>query len=516
MKQIQFCGIAASALLSLLIFSGQAWGQAEEAADAGPALTIYSSADPQSFDPQKFIAEQRGGYSPSYVWQVPGYGVVKEIREVKLKKGASELRFDDVAQYIDPTTVGIVDLTDPSGTAVLEQNFQFDLASAEKILDKYLDREIGVFVNRGDTVEEVRGTLLNASGNLVLKTAQGIRIAPASGNYQLGELPGGLITKPALVWKLRSDKEGSHKLRTTYQTDGITWRADYNLVMNGEDTKADLGAWVTVMNLTGTGFNNAKLKLIAGDVQRVQPSAPQALGGMMARSLEMDSAAEGFQEKAFGEYHLYTLPRRTDILNNSTQQLVLFPTAHDVSVQKVLVYYGLSAGDYWSVMADPITDRNFGIGGNGKIDIYIRFKNEKSNNLGMPLPKGKIRVFKEDKDDQTLEFIGEDLIDHTAKDERVLVKIGQAFDVVGERVQTDYSIDTARKKIRESIRVTIRNHKDQPQKVVIKENLYRWLNWKIVEKSDEFEKVDARTINFNIEAPANGEKAVNYTVEYSW
>ena len=225
---------------------------------------------------------------------------------------------------------------------------------------------------------------------------------------------------------------------------------------------------------------------------------------------------EAFTEKTFGEYHLYTLPRRTDIKNNSTQQLVLFPTAHDVAVQKVLVYYGMGIDQNWSVFADPITDRNYSTGGNTKVDVYYRFKNEKTNNLGMPLPKGKMRVYKEDKADSTLEFVGEDLIDHTAKDETVLVKIGQAFDVVGERTQTDYQVESSGRKLRESFRIQIRNHKDAAQKVVIKESLFRWLNWKITSKSDEFEKTDSRTVNFNVEVPANGEKTVTYTVEYSW
>lgn len=493
--------------------------KAVAADDEGPAVTVYSSADPAGFDPQQFIAQQRQGFNPMFAWQVPGFGVVKEARTVTLKSGVNELRFTDVAQFIDPTTVSFLDLTTPDATNVMEQNFQFDLVSPDKVMEKYIDREISVILTHGDVSETVKGTLLSATqGQLVLNTSNGVRILSGQGQQvQLGELPGGLITRPTLVWKVSADEAGEHVVRTTYQTGGITWRADYNMLLNPEDTKADVGAWVTLMNLSGAAYKNARLKLIAGDVQRIAPEQPRfgGLGGGRMEAMAMKDS-EGFEEKSFFEYHLYTLPRRTYILSNTTQQITLFPTARDVSVEKVLVYYGLPMGAYWSFTAQPNLDRGLGGQSNPKVDVYVRFKNDKKSNMGMPLPKGKVRVYKKDDADGTLEFIGEDLIDHTPKDEKVLIKLGQAFDVVGERTQTDFNMDSGRKTMTESFRIQIRNHKNADQKVIIKENLYRWTTWEISKSSDEFQKIDARTIHLEVVVPAEGEKTVDYTVRYTW
>jgi hypothetical protein len=448
---------------------------------------------------------------------VPGFGVVKEVRAAKLAPGITDLKFTDVAQFIDPTTVSISDLTDPA-TAVLEQNFQFDLASPWKILDRYVDREIGYVQEKdGQVVKQWQGKLLSSTnGQLVVQTPEGLRFLNyADQGLRLPSLPEGLITRPTLVWKLRSDAGGDHKLRTTYQTSGMTWRADYNVVLAADDKTADVGAWVSILNLCGASFKDARLKLIAGDVQRVQANQwdNTRVRGMAKSEARRD---EAFQEKAFFEYHLYTLPRRTSVLDQTTQQLTLFPTATGVGVEKVLVYYGLPEAANWRFFPQPMQDRNLGSQSNPKVDVYVRFVNSKDNRMGMPLPKGKVRVYKQDDADGTLEFIGEDLIDHTPRDEKVLVKLGQAFDVVGERTQTDFKIDTARDWMTDSYRISLRNHKDTAQKVIVKENLFRWTNWEIVEKSDEFQKVDARTIHFEVEVPPHAEKVVTYTVRYTW
>ncbi len=488
-----------------------------QAQDEGPSVTIYSSADPAGFDPQRFIAQQRQGYDPDYAWQVPGFGVVKETRKLSLNEGLNELRFTDVAQFIDPTTVSFTDMTS-EGTAVLEQNFEFDLVSPEKLMEKYIDRKVVAGIPIGDSIRQVEGTLLSANqGRLVLQTAEGVRIVN-SGNadIELGELPGGLITRPTLVWKVAADQGGEHAIRTTYQTDGITWRSDYNMILNPNDTKADIGAWVTLMNLSGAAYENAKLKLIAGDVQRIQEQNIFRGGRRAPMKAAMADMEAGFEEKSFFEYHLYTLPRRTDIKANATQQITLFPTARDVNIEKLLVYYGVPGSMHWRFVAEPMTDRNFGNQSNPKVDVYVRFANEEKNNMGMPLPKGKVRVYKRDDADGTLEFIGEDLIDHTPRDEKVLIKLGQAFDVVGERKQTDFDIDTGRRTMHDSYQIELRNHKDEPQKVVIKENMFRWTTWEITRHSDPFEKIDARTVHFEVMVPARGKKVVTYTVKYTW
>jgi hypothetical protein len=225
--------------------------------------------------------------------------------------------------------------------------------------------------------------------------------------------------------------------------------------------------------------------------------------------------AQGFEEKAFFEYHLYTLGRPTSLAQNATKQIELFPTAAGVGCEKVLVYYGQGAS--FPVYGSPMTDRNFGIQSNRKVDVYLRMKNSQANGLGVPLPAGKLRVSKRDEADASLEFIGEDLIDHTARDETVQVKLGSAFDVVGERRQLDYRIDTAAKWIEEEIEVRVRNQKPgEAVTVVVKENLYRWSTWSVTRKTHDFEKQDARTIHFPVRIAAKGEAVVRYTVRYTW
>ncbi len=498
-----------------------AWGVAGAAAeDEGPSVTIYSSADPAEFDPQRFISQQRMGYNQNFAWQVPGFAVIKELRTVALKGGLNELRFTNVAQFIDPTTVSFTDLTDPQGTSAFEQNFEFDLISPQKLYEQYIDRDVGLQVTQNGQAVIVTGKVLAVNaGMFIVRTPNGLEFLPqGSGRIKLPPLPlDGLVTKPTLVWKVAAAQRGEHQIRTTYQTSGITWRSDYNLFLNEDDTRADLGAWVTLMNLSGASYKNARLKLIAGDVQRIQPQQPYLSGYAMAREMAVNGAGSaGFQEKAFFEYHLYTLPRRTDILTNATQQITLFPTAREVAVEKVLVYYGLSPQARLRFFASPQTDRNLGTQSNTKVDVYVRFHNQEDNNLGIPLPSGKVRVYKQDEADGELEFVGEDIIDHTPKNEEVLIKVGKAFDVVGQRTQTDFRVDHDDHWIIESFELKIRNHKEEPITVIIKENLYRWANWQITRTNDEYAKINARTIHFVVDIPPDGERTVTYTVKYTW
>jgi hypothetical protein len=493
------------------------------AADEPPgstALTIYSNAAPGAIPPELYRPAPQGGeYRAPYAGQIPGYAVVKQERALTLDKGHSSIRFSDVAAQIDPTTVSFESLTDPNGTHVLEQNYQFDLVSTAKLLERYIDRTITVEQTVGNAVTTATGTLLSTSGGVVLKDANGgVQIVNGYSNVRLPELPGGLITKPTLVWDIDTDKPGAHRARVSYQTGGMTWWADYNLVFaEGKDANSgvlDVGAWVSIINQSGASYGDAKLKLIAGDVHRAPVRA--AAGGRADMMVAKQMRAEaGFEEKAFFEYHLYTLGRSTTLPDNSTKQLELFPSARGVPCDKVLVYYGLSEG-YRGVFGSPVTDRSLGAESNKKVDIYLRFKNAKDHGMGMPLPSGRVRVSKLDPADQTLEFIGEDTIDHTPKDEPVLIKLGSAFDVVGERKQTDFKIDTARNTMEETIEITLRNHKDEPVTVLVKENLYRWTNWTIAQKSQDFEKVDARTIQFPVQLKKDGAATVRYSVHYTW
>ncbi len=272
---------------------------------------------------------------------------------------------------------------------------------------------------------------------------------------------------------------------------------------------------MSIINQSGATYTGAKLKLIAGDVHRApQPQVRMYDRKMRATAMAESAGAQGFAEKAFFEYHLYTLGRPTTLPDHSTKQIELFPTARNVPCEKVLVYYGLASR--YGAYGSPMTDRNFGVQSNKKIDTYLRFKNEEEIGMGMPLPSGRIRVSQRDKADDTLEFIGEDTIDHTPKDEEVLIKLGSAFDVVGERRQIDFRVDSRRDWMDETIEIKIRNHKKEPVKVIVKENLYRWVNWTIKESTHRHEKMDSRTIHFPVEVGKDGEITIRYTVHYSW
>jgi hypothetical protein len=488
------------------------------------SLTIYSTADPATFDPQQ-LAQQRLA-NPYNAWQLklPGYGVVRETRKIEIKEGENTVRFSDVASGIDPTTVAFQSLTAPDSTAVLEQNYEYDVVSAQKLLEKYLGKEVTISRKASPDVtrpvEDVTGRLLSADPtNLVVQADKGEVIVISRGEVtaiRLAKQQTQLITKPTLVWKLTADKGGPHDAQVTYQTDGLTWRADYNIVINQDDTNADVSAWVSILNESGASYPNAKLKLVAGDVQRIQPPQDIYAGQMMQRASAAKRADGGFQEKAFFEYHLYTLGRPTSVADNSTKQIELFEPKNDVPVTKTFVYYGLPEQIRYWITPEPNQDRNLGTQSNKKVDIYLQIKNTEKNGLGIPLPAGRLRVYKQDEADKTNEFIGEDVIQHTPKDEEVLVKLGTAFDIVGERRQTDFTANYEQRQITESFEIKVRNHKKEAVTILVRENLFRWTNWEITKQSHEFEKVDYRTIHFPIEVPAGGEQVVTYSVKYTW
>lgn len=480
-------------------------------ASAQTSVTIYSSAQPGTLSTANF---RSGGE----VGNVPGYAVVRQEKSFDLTRGRTIIRVADVPALIDPTTVSFESITDNANTRVVEQSFEFDLTSTRKLLEKYLDREVTVEQMRGTAVESVSGTLLSSKDGIVIRAADGnIRTLTNYAGIRLASLPGGLISKPTLVWDIAAERAGSHKTRYAYQTQGITWWTDYNLTLNEDHDRCrlDVGAWVTIVNQSGASFDDAKLKLVAGDVQRAQPK-PAASDQLYATAERRGkSDVTGFQEKSFFEYHLYTLGRQTSLANNSSKQIALFPTAHGANCEKTLVYNG-QAGWFTGYYGSPMMDRNFGNQSNKKVDVYLRFKNREDNKLGIPLPAGKIRVAKLDSADQSLEFIGEDLIDHTPRNETIQIKLGSAFDVVGERRQVDYRIDTKAQWIEEDIEIKIRNQKETAATVIVKENLYRWSNWAIKSKNTEFEKFDARTIHFPLKLAKGVEAVVRYTVRYTW
>jgi hypothetical protein len=296
----------------------------------------------------------------------------------------------------------------------------------------------------------------------------------------------------------------------------MTWWADYNLVYSEPrpgTCRVDVGAWVTLVNQSGASFTDARVKLVAGDVQRAVPRRGyDAAAPAMLRS---EAKADGFREKAFFEYHLYTLGRAASLAQNSTKQIELFPTAPGVGCDKTLVYEGQAGlGRYG---AGPFTDRSYGASSNRKVDVYLRVKNAEANGLGVPLPAGRVRVSRADEADGALEFIGEDVIDHTPRDESVQVRLGSAFDVVGERRQVDFRVDSAARWMEEDIELKVRNQKpDEAVTVLAREGLYRWSNWTITHRTQDFRKVDARTMEFALRIAAKGEAVVRYTVRYTW
>ncbi len=477
------------------------------------AITIYSSQAPGAIQPELY-RPLPGAPVPS-ASEIPGYAMIRQERDIRIDNGRSTLKFADVAALIDPTTVTFVSLSEPR-TRVLEQNYQFDLVSTQKLLLKYVDRPIVVEHRTGDKTETISGTLLSSVDGLLLRTNDGALEALRDYSaVRFPELPGGLDTRPTLVWDVTSSKAGEQRTRVTYQTGGVTWWTDYNLIYNeGKDANSgllDLSAWVSIINQSGARYSDAKLKLIAGDVHRA-PTVRLLIEKAVA-SADVAAAAPGFKEQSFFEFHLYTLERRTTLPNNSTKQIELFDQARQVPARKILLYDGAAGAYYYPT---PMTDRNFGVPSNRKVDVFLEFRNDRQYGLGVPLPAGRVRVSKLDSADGTLEFIGEDTIDHTPKDEQVRVKLGSAFDVVGERRQSDFSVDTKAQWMEEQIEVKLRNHKDQPVRVVVKENLYRWSNWKIIAKTHDFVKEDARTITFPVDVPKDGETLVRYRVRYTW
>lgn len=490
-------------------------------AETKTGLTIYSSAQPGAISPDLYrpvpgqVGSRFGLGAP-----IPGYAVVRTDRRIELGAKRQAVRFDDVAAYIDPTTVSFASLTAPDATRVLEQNYQFDLVSTDKLLTRFLGQDIGAVVIRGNTAETTSGTLLSSgAGQLVLQQPDGgIKVVNQYAELNLPTLPDGLLTKPTLIWDIATDKPGPHDVRVSYQTEGITWWADYNLIFTeGKDANSgvlDVGAWVSILNQSGATFPEATLKLVAGDVHRAPK--PETYGARSyAVSEAMAQRDDGFAEKSFFEYHLYTLGRPATIPENSTKQIELFPAARGVPCEKVLVYDALG-GDMWFDPYNPMMDQGFGVQSRKDVLVYLRFKNDKESGMGMPLPAGRIRVSKADPADRSLEFIGEDVLRHTPRDETVLVKMGNAFDVVGERIQADFRLDTSRKTIDETIQIKVRNRKTEPVTVIVQERMHRWSTWEITKSTIEPKKLDARLVQFPMTLKAGEEGTLRYTVRYTW
>jgi len=506
MKNPKRSSLTRAIVAGLALGAGSACASPET--QSNDSVTIYSRMQPGAVAPETY----RPTAGRSYGGQVQGYAIVRHDRGYDLQRGLHPLRITDVAALIDPTTVTFSSLTDPR-TRVLEQSFQFDLVSQAKLLQRYLGERITVELPRGDHVDLVEGTLLGAGDGLTLQLDDGtVQAIRSYSNIRFSSLPGGLITRPTLEWLLDSPVAGPQQTRIAYETQGMTWWADYSAIYDEEKgCSMDLSGWVSIINQSGASFDDAKLKLIAGDVNRAErPNQRRDMVMKMAMAAESDA---GFAEKAFFEYHMYTLGRPADLPDNSTKQLQLFPTARGVKCDKELVFAPTMGMNWYGYQQ---LDQDYGRFGKADINVYLRFRNEEKNGLGMPLPAGRFRVMQRDSADDSLEFIGEDVIDHTPRNEDLLIEMGNAFDIVGERKQTDFRIDTRTRNMWETFEVRLRNHKDDAVTVAVLENLYRAANWTIEGASHDWDKENSSRIRFDVKVPAEGEAVITYTAHYTW
>ncbi|HXH85059.1 MAG TPA: DUF4139 domain-containing protein [Candidatus Tectomicrobia bacterium] len=421
-------------------------------------------------------------------------GLVKDVREVRLPVGVGEVQFMDVAAQIDPTTVHLRSLTGNGALRVLEQNYEYDLISSQKLMEKYVGRKVRLYQGDGTFHD---ATLLSTNGPVFEINGQ-IHLGH-HGRLVLPSLPDNLVSRPTLVWLLRNQGAAPQRVEASYLTGGITWKADYVMVLNETDTQGDLTGWVTIDNKSGATYGNAALKLVAGDVNRARdPRRDARVMELAAKAASPAAAAHDFRSEGFFEYHLYTLDGRTTVKDNQTKQLSLL-AASGVPVARRLVYHG-AAEHYRNPWGMPVS--------NQKVSVLLELRNSKEHRLGMPLPKGKLRVYKADAGGSQ-QFVGEDWIDHTPKDERVTIRLGEAFDVVGERTQKDF------RKLAPGLwevewEIALRNHKKEDVTVSVVEPVPG--DWQVVHSSHRWDKPQAHTLRFEVPVPREGAAKITYRV----
>ncbi len=457
--------------------------------------------------------------------------LIREERPIVFVKGLNHIIVPDIPATIDGTSLHFASLTDPMSVKILEQNYQYDLVHQAKLLEKYVGKEIE-FIRLDEATKKeytVSAKLLATgwqpqpqygggqgyvySGQMIVEIGGKVEIGPP-GRIELPSLSEGLILKPQLEWLVNASRDGQQKTEISYIANGITWDCDYVALLDAKDTKLDLTGWVTLTNNSGTTFRNAGLKLVAGDVNRVQEQRGGFANKMALQSMA-DAAAPQFQQKELFEYKLYALQRHTDLADAETKQIEL-TSGHDIASKKIFIYDGMD--DSWRMYygnAAYRTQESFGQQSNKKVGVFVTFRNDDKSGLGIPLPKGKVRVYKKD-DDGKEQFIGEDQIDHTPKDEEVKLYLGNAFDIVGERKQTNFRTVVSGHIIEESFEIKLRNHKAEPVEVQVYEHPWRWSEWDIVKQSADWTKVDQTTIRFPVKLAKDEEKTVSYTIRYVW
>lgn len=426
--------------------------------------------------------------------------LVKETRCLEIPEGLSTVLFPNISARINPATVSFVSLTSPEEVRVREQNYEYDLVEDTKLMQRFVGEKIQVTTKGGRayTGYLLSGAKGSAPSNIIMSEGPNgtgqvytVQLSDVQ-SVEYPSLPEGLITRPTLAWLVSNNSTTrNHDCLVTYLTGGLSWAADYVAIIGPNDDNLDLRGWVTVTNESGATFKDAKLKLVAGDVHQVQ----EEMYDVVRATAKVLDAGTGptFEEKPFFEYHLYTLQFPTTLKENQIKQIELL-AASSIPARKLLVYDGARQGT--------------------KVTTMLEFWNKTENNLGMPLPKGVIRVSKMDTDG-SLEFIGEDRIDHTPKDEKVRIELGSAFDVVGERsvMGTKRLSDRVNE---QTFKIEVRNHKEEPVEVTVLEHMMGWAQWEIVSASAKWNKVDANTIEFPTKAPAGGSTTITYTVRYTY
>ncbi len=472
-------------------------------------------------------AARAGEEGPQITIYNQDFALVRQIRTILVKDGESETRVAGVTALLEPDSVVLRDRQDPKGLRILEQNYEGDPLSQGFLLRQNEGKVVAFqSLNPATGKKEIVNGRVVRSG--YAPQQPGMAYAPSTpiievdGRIQFS-LPGeplftalgaDAILEPTLLWRLWSDKAGGRDVEISYLTGGLGWQATYNAVTPEKGDRFDLVGWITLNNQSGVAFKDARVKLMAGEVSKIQPQRARA----MLESAVMEKAVSPppeVTEKAFDEYHLYTLPQPTLLRDREVKQ-VEFCRGADVPAARLYVYDGAQMGMYggW----DPGMARNrpdYGTESNTKVYTMLEFVNNKTSGLGIPLPRGTLKIYRTDTDGAR-QFVGENVIDHTPAGEKVRLYLGNAFDLVGERRQVNYRVDTSKQAADESYEIKVRNHKKEPVDVRIVEHLYRWATWKIAVSSDPYEKTDSRTIEFRVKVPPDGEKVVTYQARYSW
>jgi hypothetical protein len=432
--------------------------------------------------------------------------LIRDVRQLALPGGTFRLKFMDIAATVNPATVHFRSLTDPDKLGVIEQNYEYDLLEPAKLLHKYVGKEVTLvraYQENGTTKrEEIKATLLSDNNGPVWKIGNDIVTGMYAESYRFPEVPANLYDRPTLLMSLENSGARKQQIEASYLAANLSWNSDYVLTVARDEKNADLDGWVTVVNNSGTAFHNARLQLVAGELNRVADRVSN-LRMEMSAAVPRAKAADQFQQESFSEYHLYSLGRKTSVEDKETKQISLLQGS-GVPVEKIFVvngqnYYYHNAQNPGAPLKDPVM-------------VYYKFKNEEKSGLGIPLPAGNVRVYQKDSKGGIL-FAGEDRIDHTPKDENVNIHIGNAFDVVAEHKQTDYKLVDKRTWEME-FEVTIRNHKDVPVTVQVNEPIGG--SWEMLSSTYKFTKTAAFAAQFNVPVAKDGTSVLRYRIRAQW